>query len=106
MALAIDRLQVIGTINYLNELYLPTEGEQWNLSLSQHSFYTNEDITALIYKLVRIGFDDSQNKDMLADFAVKELLLRLMQLQRPHLTEYNTAVLATSNRFAHTLHYI
>jgi len=43
---------------------------------------------------------------MLADFAVKELLLRLMQLQRPHLTEYNTDVLATSNRFAHTLHYI
>jgi AraC-like DNA-binding protein len=106
VALAIDRLQVIDTVNYLNEFYPRTEGEQWNLSFSQHSFYNNEDITSLIYKLVRIGFDDSQNKDMLADFAVKELLLRLMQLQRLHLTEHNTAVLATSNRFAHTLHYI
>ncbi|TVT36611.1 AraC family transcriptional regulator [Hymenobacter setariae] len=106
VALAIDRLQVIDTVNYLNAFYPRTDGEPWHLSLSQHAFYNNEEITALIIKLVRIGFDGSQNKDMLADFAVKELLLRLMQLQRLHLTEHNTAVLASSNRFAHTLQYI
>ena len=106
VALAIDRLQVIDTVNYLNEFYPRTEGEKWNFSFNQHHFYNNEEVTALIYKLVRIGFDSSQNKDILADFAVKELLLRLMQLQSLHTTERNVAVLATSNRFAHTLHYI
>jgi AraC-like DNA-binding protein len=106
VALAIDRLQIIDTVNYLNEFYPRTEGEKWSFSFTQHHFYNNEEVTALIYKLVRLGFDDSQNKDILADFAVKELLLRLMQLQSLHATESNVAVLATSNRFAHTLHYI
>jgi AraC family transcriptional regulator of arabinose operon len=106
VALAIDRLQIIDTVHYLNEFYPRTEGEKWSFSFTQHHFYNNEDVTALIYKLVRIGFDNSQNKDILADFAVKELVLRLMQLQSLHEKESNVAVLATSNRFAHTLHYI
>jgi len=106
VALAIDRLQVIDTMHYLNEFYPRTEGEKWSFSFTQHHFYNNEEVTALIYKLVRLGFDNSQNKDILADFTVKELLLRLMQLQSLHATESNVAVLATSNRFAHTLQYI
>jgi len=106
VALAIDRLQIIDTVHYLNEVYPRTEGEKWSFSFAQHHFYNDEEITALIYKLVRLGFDNSQNKDILADFTVKELLLRLMQLQSLHATEHNVAVLATSNRFAHTLHYI
>jgi AraC family transcriptional regulator of arabinose operon len=105
VALAIDRLQIIDMVNYLNEFYPKTE-DNWSFSFSNYHFYNNEEITALIYKLVRIGFDNSQNKDILADFTVKELLLRLMQLQSLHATESNVAVLATSNRFAHTLHYI
>jgi AraC family transcriptional regulator of arabinose operon len=105
VALAIDRLQIIDTVNYLNEFYPKTE-DSWSFSFNNYHFYNNEEITALIYKLVRIGFDNSQNKDILADFTVKELLLRLMQLQSLHTTERNAAVLATSNRFAHTLHYI
>jgi AraC family transcriptional regulator of arabinose operon len=106
VALAIDRLQVIDTVNYLNEFYPKTEDEKWNFSFHHHHFYNNEEVTALIYKLVRIGFGTSQNKDILADFAVKELLLRLMQLQSLHETESRVAALATSSRFAHTLHYI
>jgi AraC family transcriptional regulator of arabinose operon len=106
VALAIDRLQIIDTVHYLNEFYPRTEGEKWSFSFTQHHFYNNEEVTALIYKLVRIGFDNSQNKDILADFVVKELVLRLMQLQSLHEKESNVAVLATSNRFAHTLHYI
>jgi AraC family transcriptional regulator of arabinose operon len=106
VALAIDRLQIIDTVNYLNEFYPKTEAQKWSFSFHQHYFYNNEEITALIYKLVRIGFGTSQNKDILADFAVKELLLRLMQLQSLHETESRVAALATSSRFAHTLHYI
>ncbi|MBU6121734.1 AraC family transcriptional regulator [Hymenobacter siberiensis] len=105
VALAIDRLQIIDTVNYLNEFYPKTE-DSWSFSFTNYHFYNNEEITALIYKLVRIGFDNSQNKDILADFAVKELLLRLMQLQSLHAIESNVAVLATSNRFAYTLSYI
>lgn len=106
VALAIDRLQVIDTVHYLNEAYPKAEGQKWQFSFGQHYFYNDEEITALIYKLVRIGFGRAQNKDILADFAVRELLLRLMQLQSLHETEGRVAALATSSRFAHTLHYI
>lgn len=106
VALAIDRLQVIDTVNYLNEFYPKAEAQKWNFSFHQYYFYNNEEITTLIYKLVRIGFGTAQNKDILADFAVKELLLRLMQLQSLHETEGQVAALTTSSRFAHTLHYI
>ncbi|GGF09577.1 AraC family transcriptional regulator [Hymenobacter cavernae] len=106
VALAIDRLQIIDTVNYLNEHYPKTEDEKWAFGFNQHYFYNDEEVTALIYKLVRIGFGGGQNKDILADFTVKELLLRIMQVQSLHEKESNVAVLATSNRFAHILHYI
>jgi AraC family transcriptional regulator of arabinose operon len=106
VALAIDRLQIIDTVNYLNEFYPKTEDAAWHFSFSHYHFYNNEEISALIYKLVRIGFGTAQNKDILADFTVKELLLRLMQLQSLHEIETNAPRLATSNRFAHTLQYI
>jgi len=106
VALAIDRLQVIDTVNYLNEHYPREEAAKWAFSFSQHHFYNNAEVTALIYKLVRIGFEENQHKDILADLTVKELLLRIMQTQSLHDTEANVAVLATSSRFAHVLQYI
>ncbi|OGX81175.1 AraC family transcriptional regulator [Hymenobacter coccineus] len=105
VALAIDRLQIIDTVNYLNEFYPKTEGDPWAFGFTQYHFYNDEEVTALIYKLVRIGFGSAQNKDILAGFTVKELLLRIMQAQSLHENESNVTVL-TSNRFAHILHYI
>jgi AraC family transcriptional regulator of arabinose operon len=106
VALAIDRLQIIDTVNYLNEHHPKTEDEKWVFTVNQHYFYNDEEVSALIYKLVRIGFGDFRNKDILADFTVKELLLRIMQVQSLQEKERNVAVLSTSNRFAHILHYI
>lgn len=106
VALAIDRLQIIDTVHYLNEYYPKTEDGTWAFGFNQHYFYNDDEVTALMYKLVRIGFGDHQHKDILADFTVKELLLRIMQVQSLHETEQNAPVLATSNRFAHILHYI
>ncbi|TDN40328.1 AraC family transcriptional regulator [Hymenobacter sp. UV11] len=106
VALAIDRLQIIDTVNYLNEFYPKTEAGKWTFGFQQYRFYNNADITALLYKLVRIGFDSSRNKDILADLTVKELVLRLMQTQSLHELETQGPALATSNRFAHILQYI
>lgn len=106
VALAIDRLQIIDTVNYLNEFYPRTEGEPWAFGFTQYHFYNDDEVTALIYKLVRIGFGSAQNKDVLADFTVKELLLRIMQAQSLYEKESNVTVLTNSNRFAHILHYI
>lgn len=105
VALAIDRLQVIDTVNYLNEFY-PRPGHQpWRFDFQQPSFHHDDEVTALLYKLVRIGFGPGPHKDVLADFTVRELLLRLMQLQSLREVEQPAAP-ATSSRLAHTLQYI
>lgn len=87
-ALAIDRKQILDTINYLNEHY-PREDNKlaWQLNFERYHFYNNEELAALINKLMAIGRSDNVSKDVLADLAMKELIIRIMQLQNLYLLE-------------------
>ncbi|WP_293300822.1 AraC family transcriptional regulator [Pedobacter sp. UBA4863] len=82
IALAIDQVQIKQTINYLNE-YFPKESNNdlWELSYDEYHFYNNEEIAALINKLIKVCADTSSAKDVLADLTLKELLVRIIQTQ-------------------------
>ncbi len=82
IALAIDQVQIKQTINYLNE-YFPKESSNdlWELSYDEYHFYNNEEIAALINKLIKVCADTSSAKDVLADLTLKELLVRIIQTQ-------------------------
>ncbi len=108
IALAISAEQIQATLNLLNERYPKVEeSAQWQLNEHYLHLANNQELAEIINRLVRISVHDkSREKDLLADFALRELLVRLMQTQARHLIEANYAKLASSNRFAHVIKYI
>ncbi|WP_264537577.1 AraC family transcriptional regulator [Flavobacterium sp. N1736] len=82
LALAIDKSKITNTLIYLNENY-PKENhnEYWNLDYQNYYFYNNADLATTINKLLKECMSTSITKDALADLALKELLIRIIQTQ-------------------------
>ncbi len=107
IALAIDETHIRKTLQYLNE-YLPKEfiQNEWSLDYDKYHLYNNEDIALLINKLIRICSDNSKGKNVLADLAVKELLIRMMQTQNMIAVDNNFQKESTANPLAFIVQYI
>lgn len=82
LALAIDSKKIDDTLHLLNEKY-PKEGRSnfWNLDERNFFFYNNEDLARTINKLIEVCQSGSITKDVLADLALQELLIRIIQTQ-------------------------
>ncbi|OYU96353.1 MAG: AraC family transcriptional regulator [Bacteroidetes bacterium B1(2017)] len=82
LALAIDNHKIISTLDLLNEKY-PKEGKSnfWKLDEHNYFFYNNQDLAQTINKLITICQSTDISKDALADLALQELLVRIIQTQ-------------------------
>ena len=88
IALAIDNFHIQQTIYDLNERYPKTlSGQGWQLNYDQFHFYNNEEIAHLINKLIRVCSSSMPDKDVLADLALKELVVRIIQTQHLHASD-------------------
>jgi AraC-like DNA-binding protein len=90
-ALALDPGYMRRTVDYLNEYYNSTTDEtrDWNLGFKQYHFDNDDEITALINKLIRICTSNDAGKNIFADLSLKELLIRLIQSQHlAHLQQH------------------
>jgi AraC-like DNA-binding protein len=66
------------------------DSSKWNISLDEFYLLNNKALASATNNLMRIAMDDDSHKDVIADFALKELLIRLMQTQARNLVEKNT----------------
>ena len=82
LALAIDNQKITDTLNLLNEKY-KKEGHDnfWKLDGKNYFFYNNEELAFTINHLIQICKSTSLAKDALADIALQELLVRIIQTQ-------------------------
>lgn len=104
-ALAIGRKQIVDTINYLNEYYPRELGSgPWQFTFDKYHFYNNEDLALLINKLISVGVSGDLHKDIIADLTVKELLIRIMQLQNQYASEGHAV--PSSGRFEAVIEFI
>ncbi|GEJ44554.1 AraC family transcriptional regulator [Chryseobacterium sp. ON_d1] len=80
------------SLNYLN-YHLPKvdEASQWNIQLDEYFLFNNKALASATNNIMRIAMDDNSQKDIMADFALKELLIRLMQTQARSMVEKNIA---------------
>lgn len=80
------------SLNYLN-YHLPKvdETSQWNIQLDEYFLFNNKSLASATNNIMRIAMDDNSQKDIMADFALKELLIRLMQTQARSMVEKNIA---------------
>lgn len=104
-ALAINQHEIIKTLDYLNENYPREDSRTWQLNYSQFHFFNNDELAQLINKLIRISTGDALTKDVLANLTLKELLIRIMQMQNLHDMHTSPHAL-TNSRFAAVLDYI
>ncbi|QEM10857.1 AraC family transcriptional regulator [Mucilaginibacter rubeus] len=105
-ALAINHQEISNTLDFLNENYPREDKKIWQLNYNQFHFFNNHELAQLINKLIRISTGDALTKDVLANLTLKELLIRIMQMQNLHEVSDNLHELSSSSRFAYVLEYI
>jgi AraC family transcriptional regulator of arabinose operon len=105
-ALAINQQEIQNTLNFLNESHPKTDGDLWQLNYQQFHFFNNYELAQLINKLISISTGDHITKDILANLTLKELLVRIMQMQNLQEIKDNLNQLSTGNRFAYIIQYI
>lgn len=91
LALAIDHNKINDTLVFLNERY-PKEDELWKLNHENYFFYNNTELATTINKLIRECMSYSVTKDALADLALQELLIRIIQTQTAQRVENDTTI--------------
>jgi AraC-like DNA-binding protein len=108
IALAISPEEIKTTVDLLNERF-PKENDlnPWTVDMHYFHLENNPELVETMNRMLKIGIHEtSTTKDILADLALKELLLRLMQTQARALLEYQSLNDSNKNRFAHILAYI
>lgn len=93
------------SLNYLN-YHLPKvdEASQWNIQLEEYFLFNNQALASATNNIMRIAMDDNTQKDIMADFALKELLIRLMQTQARSMVERN--LVKNKSRIGFVVDYI
>ncbi len=105
IALTIDRDAVAKTVNYLNESF-PREGvnSSWDINFRFTHLRNSSVLADVINKMVTICSEKNLTKDILADLTMKELIVRLVQLQ--NLYEIHEHKPSPNNPFNHLAEYI
>jgi len=108
LALVISSDQIKNVLNELNEHFPKVDiKNSWHIKEDMLHMVNNSDLSEIINRFVRISITDStREKNILAELALKELLIRLMQTQARQLFETNYKQLMPSHRFAHVINYI
>lgn len=108
IALSISKEMIEYTFNLLNER-LPNKEltKEWGLDLSYFHLINTNDLSEIINRFIKIGVKErSKEKDLIASFALKELLIRLTQTQAREMLEKTYKTLAGSNRLAYIVDFI
>ncbi|MFC0264694.1 AraC family transcriptional regulator [Fontibacter flavus] len=108
IALSISKEMIENTFNLLNER-LPNKEltKEWGLDLSYFHLINTNDLSEIINRFIKIGVKErSKEKDLIASFALKELLIRLTQTQAREMLEKTYITLAGSNRLAYIVDFI
>ncbi|MFP3592744.1 helix-turn-helix domain-containing protein [Chryseobacterium sp. SIMBA_038] len=105
ISLSLNPEFIENSLNHLN-YHLPKvdETSQWNIQLDEYFLFNNKSLTSATNNIMRIAMDDNSQKDIMADFALKELLIRLMQTQARSMVEKNIA--KNKSRIGFTVDYI
>lgn len=105
ISLSLNPEFIENSLNHLN-YHLPKvdETSQWNIELDEYFLFNNQSLASATNNIMRIAMDDNSQKDIMADFALKELLIRLMQTQARSMVEKNIA--KNKSRISFAVDYI
>ncbi|KGE15103.1 AraC family transcriptional regulator [Sphingobacterium deserti] len=81
-AITVDGAKISEVVNYLNEFY-PKHGNEasWHFQMDKFHFSNSEELARLTNKLFQVTLSADLHKEALADLVLKELMIRIMQMQ-------------------------
>ena len=98
---------VENSLNYFNTKLTKIDNDSsWRISSEQFYLFNSLPLASATNNLMRIAMEDNMNKDLMADLALKELLVRLMQTQASKLIESDYKKLKNTSRLAFIIDYI
>lgn len=107
VALTISSGEIEETLQFLNRRFPKVdESGEWNISMEEFYLLNSTDFASAIEKIIRVSVEDSRMKDLFAELALRELLLKLMQTQARQLIEKHYKQMAAHHRFATVIQYI
>lgn len=108
IALSISSDRILETMDLLNERFPKIEKSQlWRVDEKMFHLINNNELADIINRLIKISIKEQhREKDVLANLALRELLIRLMQTQARQLFEKDYLKLSSDHRFAYVIRYI
>ena len=76
----------------------------WGISANEYFLLNDQSLTSATNNIMRIAMDQTIHKDLMADFALKELIIRLMQTQARKLLERELST--NKSRMTYITNYI
>lgn len=107
IALALDGQKIQKVLDEFNEHY-PVEGPYpgWRLSLTDFHLQNDQTLAHNLNNLVQICSDEKLGKDMLADLALRELIVRIIQTQNRNQATWESQRRSNENPLLFAVHYI
>jgi len=107
IALAVQSDILQDTLNLLNEKYPKAEkDDSWKINLACFHLQNTLEIASAVDRLMNISTENIPAKDVIADFTLKELLIRLMQTQARQLILDSYHKHSPTHRFAFVVEFI
>jgi len=96
VALAIDKMMIKHTIDFLNERYPKNDDKDvWKLDFNSFYFDNNQQLVKSINTITNECLSNSIAKDVIADISLQELIIRIIQNQTQEL--YQSSIVQDSN---------
>lgn len=81
-AITVDADKIKEVVDYLNEFYPKKEHHaNWTFQLDKFHFSNNDELVRLTNRLFQVTLSGDIHKEALADLVLKELMIRIMQMQ-------------------------
>jgi AraC-like DNA-binding protein len=105
LALAIDQNKITDTLSFLNNKYANNKNGSWKLDYDRYFFYNNEELADTINKLLQICLSAKKDKDIFADLALQELIVRIVQSQNLQVAQ-DEKIEPSNNSFLNIISFI
>ena len=107
VALTISQEEIQQTVQLLNKrLPKVEESGDWQLNMEEFYLLNSADFAEAVGKIIKVSMDNSRMKDVFAELALRELLLKLMQTQARQIVETHYKQMSAYHRFAAVIQYI
>lgn len=105
LALSIDSNFIKQNIDYLNDK-LPKEEGSWNIKENLYYLLNSQSLASATQNIIRIMAENNPAKEIMADLALKELFVRLMQTQARQYFENAYKENTNNTKFSFVINYI